>query len=319
MLRAGPDEDDTIRVKRPAAKRGVPKGLIFAGVAALVVLAGGAGAAYMMLRTPVMPIDTETEAQIDATRPCAIKISRFADDPAVVVVDFPDLTTQGLTLNRVAALVEKAGLPRGRVLNDVQLNQAIYSCGETIESYYYGHDYKAADLARFFNLAAADGVKLNPHELWLKQLVRQLGWLQPGANGALITLPAASPPITQEMRAVILHHELSHGGFYTIPADQKYAETFWANLTPQDRAAFTGFLGRQGYDTTNTELMLNETQAYLIFTRDPLFFNAAAVGMSTAQVDTLRAGYIANIPTPWLQTMANAALPLATAAPACGA
>ncbi len=311
------DDDDTVRIRPPAAKRGQSKALILAGALAVVVLLGGGAAGYLLTRPAPFPIDTETEAQIDATQPCAIKISRFAADPNVVVVDFPDLTVQGLMLDRVAALVEKAGLPRDRVLDDVALNQAIYDCGDTIESYYYGHDYKAADLARFFSLADADGVKLNPQELWLKRLVRQLGWLRPGATGALITLPAAGAPITPEMRAVILHHELSHGGFYTIPVYQKYAETFWYSLTPQDRAAFTGFLGRQGYDTHNTELMLNETQAYLIFTRDPLFFNAGAVGMTDAQIDTLRNGYIAAIPVGWLQTMAVATLSYQSSVVSC--
>jgi hypothetical protein len=62
--------------------------------------------------------------------------------------------------------------------------------------------------------------------------------------------------------------------------------------------------------------MLNETQAYLIFTRDPMFFNAAAVGMNEPQIETLRAGYIANIPVPWLQPMANAPLPIGPPEPA---
>jgi hypothetical protein len=213
-------------------------------------------------------------------------------------------------LDRVAALIEKAHLPRDRVLDDVELNEAILECGLTVESYYYGHDYKAADLAKFFRLAAADGIQLNPQELWLHGLLLQLGWLTPGANGALITLPAAISPITQEMRAVILHHELSHGAFYTTPNYEAYAIAFWNSLTDADRAAFTGFLGREGYDTTNTYLMLNETQAYLIFTRDPRFFRADVVGMTQAQVDTLRAGYIAGMPDFWLRPMANETLPV---------
>jgi hypothetical protein len=316
-----PDDDDTVRVRLQAAKpKQAPlKLILLAGAAAILI----AGAAIGMLAfrgnaPPLIPIDTESEAQIDATQPCTTKVSTFAADPAIVVIDFPSLTEQGLTLNRVAALIEKAHLPRNRVLNDVELNQAIYDCGDTIESYYYGHDYKAADLAKFFTLAAAENIHLNPHELWLKSLLTQLGWLtpgaggalKPGANGAIITLPAAIPPINQRMRAVILHHEISHGAFYTIPAYAAYATNFWNSLTQADRAAFTTFLGNEGYDTANTTLMLNETQAYLIFTRDPLFFNAAAVGMTDAQINTLRTGYIANIPVPWLAPMANAPLPL---------
>jgi hypothetical protein len=234
-----------------------------------------------------------------------------------VVIDFPSLTVQGLMLDRVAALVEKAKLPRDRVLNDVELNQAIYDCGDTIESYYYGHDYKAADLLKFYTLADQEGIKLNAHELWLKRLLRQLGWLTPGANGAIITLPAAGGPITEEMRAVILHHEISHGAFYTIPAYAAYAQQFWYSLTQADRDAFTNFLGSEGYDTADTTLMLNETQAYLIFTRDPRFFNGSVVNMTQAQIDTLREGFIANMPNFWLQPMANAALPIGPEQGAC--
>ena len=317
MAAPGPDSDATVRL-RPTARRRAKWGAARLGGAALVLVLAASGVAWSLLPAapPAIPIDTETEAQIDAAQPCAITISRLAQDRDIVVIDFQSLTLQGLMLDRVAALVEKAHLPRDRGLDDVELNQAIYNCGDTIESYYYGHDYQAADLRRFFELAATDGVTLNRHELWLKTLLKQLGWLAPGANGAIITLPAAVAPITPEMRAVILHHEISHGAFYTIPVYAQYAADFWHSLTPQERADFTGFLGRQGYDTNNTRLMLNETQAYLIFTRDPLFFNAAAVGMTQAQVDALRAGYIANIPVPWLQPMANATLPVGPAAAA---
>jgi hypothetical protein len=317
MADPGPDSDDTVRL-RPTARRRAKWGAARLGGAALVLVLAASGVAWSLLPAapPAIPIDTETEAQIDAAQPCAITISRLAQDRDIVVIDFPSLTLQGLMLDRVAALVEKAHLPRDRVLDDVELNQAIYNCGDTIESYYYGHDYKAADLRRFFDLAATDGVTLNKNELWLKTLLKQLGWLTAGANGAIITLPAAVAPITPEMRAVILHHEISHGAFYTIPAYAQYATDFWRSLTPEDRADFTGFLGRQGYDTDNMTLMLNETQAYLIFTRDPLFFNAGAVGMTAAQVDTLRAGYIAGIPVDWLRPMANAMPPVG---PAVGA
>ena len=319
MLNPGPDDDDTVRVKLPQPRRRKPALPMLGGAVVLVCVLAGVG--YWVARSSpaVIPIDTETEAQIDATQPCAVKVSYFAPDPAIVVIDFPNLTLQGEMLDRVAALVEKAHLPRGRVLDDAALAQAIYNCGDTIESYYYGHDYRAADLARFFALAAADGVRLNAQELWLKQLVAQLGWFAPGANGALVTLPGAVSPITEEMRAVILHHELSHGAFYTMPEYEAYATAFWNSLTVADRAAFTNFLGQQGYDTNNTNLMLNETQAYLIFTRDPRFFNGGAVGMSNAQIDTLRAGFIAGMPDFWLQPMANAVLPIGPAPMSCRA
>jgi hypothetical protein len=317
MRKHDTNDDDTVVIRRaPIRQKKSRLPLAIGGAFAVVLLAAG-GAWFVFGQPALIPIDTETEAQIDGAQPCNIQVSRFASDPDIVVIDFPNLITQGFTLDRVAALVEKANLPRDRVLDDAELQEAITNCGDTIETYYYGHDYQAADLAKFFRLAAQDHIRLNPQELWLKRLVEQLGWLKPGANGAIITLPATGGPVTPDMRAVILHHELSHGAFYTDAVYRQYAVAFWYGLTQADRAAFTGFLGRQGYDTTDTTLMLNETQAYLIFTRDPRFFNAAAVGMTQAEIDQLRAGFIANMPKFWLQPMANATLPVSAAPAAC--
>ena len=56
---------------------------------------------------------------------------------------------------------------------------------------------------------------------------------------------------------------------------------FWqADLTEAERASVRHFLGSQEYDTTDEELMLNEMQAYLMFTRDPRFFKASDIGMT---------------------------------------
>ncbi|OYY05702.1 MAG: hypothetical protein B7Y73_00885 [Acidocella sp. 35-58-6] len=317
MLNDGLDPDQRIRIL-PQPKRKKTGLWLALGLVCAIIVTGGAGGAWFMFgRSTAIPIDTETEAQIDASQPCDTKVSHFAADPEIVVIDFPNLTIQGLTLDRVAALIEKAHLPRNQVLDDVDLREAIYDCGDTIESYYYGHDYKAADLARFFQLAAQQNITLNAHELWLKQLLNQLGWLDPGAVGALITLPAAVPPVTESMRAVILHHEISHGAFYTVPAYEAYAESFWNSLTDVDRAAFISFLSTEGYDTNNTNLMLNEAQAYLVFTPDPQFFSAKALGMSQAQLDTLREGYIAGMPSFWLTPLANETLPVSAPLKAC--
>ncbi len=300
------NEDDTVIIRPPRARP--RRSFLFTGLAGGGVLAAGAAAAWLSRPGPI-PIGVAGEAEIDGTEPCETTLSYFTPDRNVVVMDFPSLRFQGLMLDRIAAFVEKAGAPHDRVLDDAALNAAIAAGGDTVANYYYGHDYQASDLARFFALAGLEKSALNPGELWLKRLLRQLGWLKPGAVGAIITLPAAGGEITPDMRAVILRHEISHGAFYTVPEYRRYAEQFWASLTPADRAAFTAFLGRQGYDTSLTELMLNETQAYLVFTRDPRFFNAAAIGKTEAEVAQLRQGFIANMPDFWLTPLASAPLP----------
>ena len=104
-------------------------------------------------RPPAFQIETATEHQILDHIAVGLTVFRFAANPRILVLDFASLHEQGLMLNRVAALVEKAGLPRDRVLTDAELTAAIAASGDTIDTYYYGHDYSAAALARFFALA----------------------------------------------------------------------------------------------------------------------------------------------------------------------
>ena len=89
---------------------------------------------------------------------------RFASNPKILVLDFASLLTQGRMLNRVAALVEKSGLPHDRVMTSFEIAAAIKASGDTVETFYYGHDYDAASVIRFFALADRDNIRLDPEE-----------------------------------------------------------------------------------------------------------------------------------------------------------
>jgi hypothetical protein len=262
---------------------------------------------------PGPPTPLADEATILADRPETLTAFRFAADPAVVVLDFPSLEQQGRMLDRVAALEEKAAQPRDRVLSDAELAAAIRASGATVATYYYGHDYPANELARFFALADRDHVALDPEEERLRAMVRGFGWLAPGAApGALISLSrqGADADITPQVRAAILHHELSHGAFFAEPAYAEYTRQFWRTaLTPAERDGVRRFLGANGYDTGNEELMLNEMQAYVMFTPDPGFFVPSDIGITAARRAALQAAFGRDLPLPWLR----AALPAAAA------
>ena len=270
---------------------------------------------------PVVPaysIRTVGEAEILPDAPERLTVFRFAPNPRVLVLDFPSLRQQGLMLNRVAALVEKAGQPRDRLLTDAELDDAIRAAHETIESYYYGHDYRAADLARFFALANRDHVLLTLEEEQLRDLLRQEGWLSAESVGALISVPRAGTEkfLDAAARATILHHELSHGEYFTNPAYAAFTRHFWeAVMNEDDRSRFRGFLGRQGYDTGQEDLMMNEMQAYLMHTPDPHFFNARAVAMSEDRLTRLAAAFLADMPRGWLRDETPAPLLPAAATP----
>ncbi len=129
----------------------------------------------------------------------------------------------------------------------------------------------------------------------------------------MISIPQAGSGhrVDLRARAVILRHELSHGAYYTIPAYHAFVHHFYNTvMTAPERAAFQAFLVRQGYDAGYHGLIVNETLAYLIFTRDKDFFRAGAVGLSRATIAALRSQFVATMPDFWLKPLASAPLPI---------
>jgi hypothetical protein len=233
-----------------------------------------------------------------------MQVYRLTQAPEIRVLLFSSLTLQGNTLNRIGAFVEKAGMPRDRVVTDAELDGAIANGHDSAETYYYGHDYRAADLARFFAIADGEHIVLRPEEIALHQVLVREGLLAPGAVGAIISLP---PPGNDGIRdahgrAAILRHEIAHGVYFTDPAYAAYVRHFWESVMDAgERQKFRSFLGSEGYDTGNDDLIRNETQAYLVFTPDKRFFSAAAVGMPDSETAALQQKFLDNMPVPWLR------------------
>ncbi|MEO3473476.1 hypothetical protein AAFN86_16540 [Roseomonas sp. CAU 1739] len=223
---------------------------------------------------------------------------RLAENPRVFVADFPGLDLQASALNRVAALVEKAGAPRDRVLTDAELATAITRSGETPATYYYGHNYRGRDLERFFALAARDRVALTAEEEWLRRQVLHIRSLVPAeAEFAFVSVPGIEGRVDESMRQAILHHELGHGHFFTNPAFAAHVARVWREVfTEGERARFRAFLAREGYDPALEEVMMNEAMAYLVFTPDPRFFSPAHAGLEDARAEVLRAALRAGAP-----------------------
>ena len=230
-----------------------------------------------------------TEEGIAAHRATAPTLLRLDVNGRVFVLDFPALEAQGQALNRVAALVEKRGLPRDRVLSEREMADAIRLAGGTAETYYYGHDYRAADLDRFFALAERDGVALHPAEQWVRAALARARAAAGTPDVAILSV-AADPNLDDAARRAILRHEIGHGHDFTLPAYAAHVRRVWSErLTEADRAAFRTFLAAEGYDTGNEELMATEFQAYLLFTPDPRFFAPAMVPLPAERIEAIRA------------------------------
>lgn len=232
-----------------------------------------------------------SQDEILAHRATAPTMFRLDANPRIFVVDFPNLDRQGATFNRAAALIEKAGLPRDRLLDDAALAAAIARSGDTAATYYYGHNYRGRDLERFFALADRDGIRLTPEETWLRQELTRIRRLLPvPGEFAVISVPGIEERVDEAMRSAILHHEIGHGHFFTDARFAAHVERVWREVfTEAERAAFRAFLAREGYDPGIEEVMVNEAMAYLIFTPDPRFFTPSHAGLTDARADVLRA------------------------------
>lgn len=303
MSRTGTAADDTLRLPpRPAAPRrhGLTLWLLAAAALGCAVVV----AWLLWPRPPSIAIRTATEQQIDAHAADGLTVFRLSQNPRILVLDFGSLREQGLMLNRVASFVEKGGEPHDRVLSDPELAKAISDAGATVDTYYYGHDYPVAALSRFFAAADRDHIRLDPEEERLRALLRQEGWLAPGIDAGLISIPrvGADAVVTPTARATILHHELAHGEFFSDPTYARYVRHFWATaLTEPERAAIRSWLASEGYDPALEEVMLNEMQAYLMFTPNPAFFTASAVGLSAERLASLQAAFLHDMPPSWLR------------------
>lgn len=324
------DPDDTVLIPRPGSRpRGRPGfagfGLAWLAAGALVLAtAGGAGwyafhggagpappavvalapqPAPAPLPAPAVLPPLAGEAAILDRPAAATEAFRFELQPEIMVLQFASLAEQANALNRAAALIEKLGFPRDRVLDDAEMERRIRAGGATPDSFYYGHDYRAADLLRFFAEADRAGVPLTAGETWLRRSVDGWGW-RDGTNAALISLVRDDPSsgLDRAARATILRHELSHGLYFVSPEYARYSLRFWQEqLTAAERAAFVRFLAAEGYDTAIEDLVVNETQAYLMHTPGERFFNARAVGLTTARLDGLRALFLTGMPPGWLR------------------
>lgn len=284
---------------------------------ACVALAGGTVAWLTSLPTPrhaaehvaaatAIPVDPASIEAIARRPPTETTLFRLQEAPAVLVIAFGSQHEQAQALNRVAALVEKAGFPHDRVLTEAEFAARLQAQATEPDDFYDGHDYRAADLARFFALAARDQVSLTPQERWVRDIVLQEGWLAPDAVGALISLPPAIDRIDAVDRATILRHELSHAAYFTDPAYRAYTIRLWTTaLTEAERAAIRAWLAEQGYDPSDEDLMRNEAQAYLLHTVNPRYFAPAMIGMASARYTALRADLIDGMQEGWLKASAR--------------
>jgi hypothetical protein len=229
----------------------------------------------------------------------------------ITIIDFPTLAEQGQMFNRIIALLELGNVNSKKVLNDEELSKFIASIGKTRETLAYGNDFEVAKLVIFFNYARDSNIQLNAEEQALRQHLMNRRLIQlsnkfyrhTGPPGAVVlSIPQITAEtqvfsVTDLARSTILSHEMSHGEYSTNPAYRKFCKSFWNSvMTETQRAAFRKFLGANDYNTNDEDLMINETQAYLMYTPDPRAFSPEKVKLSVQVIGALRKKFLQGFP-----------------------
>lgn len=230
---------------------------------------------------------------------------KLQNQAKVFVFDFPNLTMQGKTFNRVTYFTEQAVFSSGypKVYNNVEMQEYFESVRRNQANFAFGHDVQVQELVQFFNLIERDKIEIYPEEEQLRTFLLEQGlikfWrgfyqaIQPDV--VVLSIPqlqarrSDEPAVTETIRRTIFQHELAHAEYFTNEYYANYCRTFWNDsLTDEQRKAFTDFLSIHNYNIYYPDLVVNEMQAYLMHTADAQSFSAAKLGVSDKDLDTMR-------------------------------
>ena len=239
------------------------------------------------------------------SRADALTVWNLAENPKVFVFDFVGLASQGRTFNRATQFMEQAQANMGypRVLSTDEITKYMESLRRTQANFAFGHDLLVSELVQFYNLVDRDKIEIFSEEVALRDFLLEQGlikvWrgfyqaLQPEV--VILSIPQMQakkvdePPVSELARKAIFTHEMSHGEYYTNQYYAGYCRRFWSEtLKDSQREAFINLFKKYNYAVGLNELVINEMQAYLMFTPDPNSFSAAKLGVSDEELESMR-------------------------------
>lgn len=245
--------------------------------------------------------------QILNTKSDALTVWQMADNPSVYIFDFPGLSYQGRSFNRITQFTEQQTTePYPKVLGNQELARYIEAARRTTADFAFGHDVLISELVQFYNFALRDKVELNPEEIAVREFLIEQGLIRlwrgfyqaMRPDVVVLAVPqtqdrkAGEPMVSPGARYAILLHESAHGEYYSNTHYMKFCQRFWAEtLTDNQRESFKRFLANFNYAVNNEELLINEMQAYLMFTPDPKSFSARKLGVSEAELQSMREAF----------------------------
>jgi hypothetical protein len=185
------------------------------------------------------------------------EIFQWSGFPEILIFDFADYAAQDRMLKRLAFFVEKAGF-RGRLAHDAEIAEL---------HAWNAHDYRAEDLARFFDTARKTGFPLLKEERELEEILLNERIIIEDQNGisagegGIISISRESPDY---LRYRFMAHEGFHGLFFIDEDFRDFSRRRWEQLSSSAKRFIVSFFEFQQYDVRDEYLLVNEFMAHVL-------------------------------------------------------
>lgn len=184
--------------------------------------------------------------------------------PGILFFDTANYSVQNDFFRRLAFFVEKQGF-KGSLLSDGELEG---------KHGYNAHDYRAYDLARFFEKARTENFPLNSKEWLLLEILLKNGVIVQNSDESYVEGRGAVISISQEspmyLRTTFVAHEGWHGIYFADEEFRNTVSSVFYSLQMADPSSLD-FLIKYfkvtpslNYDTEDEYLLKNEFMAYML-------------------------------------------------------
>jgi len=194
---------------------------------------------------------------VENWRDSRYEIFRWENFPSLLIFDFADYAVQDRMLKRLAFFVEKKGF-RGRLAPDSEIAEL---------HAWNAHDYRAEDLARFFQAAREAQFPLLAEERELERILLNTGIIRVTAGnvtageGGIISVSRES---NNYLRSLFMAHEGFHGLFFIDADFRDFSRRRWRQLQPEAKRFIVSYFGYQQYDISDEYLLINEFMGHVL-------------------------------------------------------
>jgi len=200
-------------------------------------------------------------SRVESWRDRRYEVFRWDSFPGILIFDTASYDVQDRLFKRLAFFVEKEGF-RGRLAADAEIADL---------HGWNAHDYRAEDLAAFFEAARKSRFPLLGEERELESILLGAGILQknsasailPG-RGAIISISRESDKTDRGLRPRFMAHEGFHGLYFIDEDFRNFSRRRWEAFPAPAKKFLLSFFDFQAYDTKDTALVINEFMAHVL-------------------------------------------------------